>query len=277
MAHLCWQGGVVVGLLLMGILFTPLIKKYPRDLIFTTSALLTPLFGIVPSGELYTAGVNQVTLTILGLWAMGTAMRQQGLFHSVAIHSVKWKKHVILLVFLGTIFGILAGAAIGSAFFFAGLLLLLIRPFPLKKSFREEFPLPLLLEIFGAYVFFFAMQNSGLSAWAASFVDGMSPLVILPLFFFCALLASHVMPCPLAFAVLFSVALTLFPGQPDALFLAGANIALAAAVPLFSTPLVEEFAISHPLSGKTSFKVRAVLILILFGSFAIPSCLFWPN
>jgi hypothetical protein len=241
--HLSWRGGIVLALLIAAIFFSRRIKTFPRDLIFTISALLSSLFGIVTSTQLYKAGVNQTILTVLGLWVIAKAMQKQRLLPFSRVYPkwaqtsnaspVKWKKCVILLLLLGAISAIFAGMAIGSAFFSVGLLLLLLRPFPLRKSFAEEFPLPFLLETFSAYIFFFAIQSSGLSQWVASSLQGWGLPALLLLFFSFAQLASHGMPRPLAFAIPFSVALALFTERPVPLFLSGITMALAAAVPLF--------------------------------------------
>ncbi|MGC1879059.1 MAG: hypothetical protein WA678_06765 [Rhabdochlamydiaceae bacterium] len=171
-AHLSWQGGVVLGLLFLGVFLSRFIPSIPRDLTLVTAALLTPLFGIVSSTQLYEAGVNQVVLTVLGLWIMGKAVQERG-----------WKMYIALLLFFGALIASFFGTAIGTAFFLAASLLLLVRPFPLKKTFRDQFPLPLFLEIFSAYIFFFAAQESGLIAWAVSSVQGWSPFILLCLFF----------------------------------------------------------------------------------------------
>ena len=130
----------------------------------------------------------------------------------------------------------------------------------ITKTFNKEFPLPLLLEIFSAWIFFFAMQNSGLASWSASLIQAWPPFLFFLVFFLIAQTFAHFMPRPVAFAVLFSIAFTLFTGVP--LLLIGANIAVAAAFPLFDKP---------NLRG-----TRATLILVLFAAIAIPSCLFWP-
>ncbi len=187
LTHLSWQGGVVLGLLFLSIFLAQVIKSFPRDLTFTIVALLTPLFGVVSSKELCNAGVNQVILTVLGLWMMGKACEHQGLFHllKTCLHRyfptwtasnstpmrVKWKTWVTPSLFLGAIAATFFAVPVGTAFFAAGLLLLLFHPFPIRKAFREEFPLPLLLWIFSASIFFTAMQNSGLSSWIASLLS----------------------------------------------------------------------------------------------------------
>jgi hypothetical protein len=462
--HLSWQGGIVLGLLFLSVFLAQFIESFPKDLIFTFAALLSPLFGIVSSKELYHASVNQAILAVLGLWVIGKASAQQGLFHtiipwlvqvkkenllsriifflqtaffgaflhhryfpliilrwmaqrfeksdssvlgfpfaylfliggfatvigtssnmiflslySIAIPEVisqffaflplailpillallllvifhkafrkifpqfleaptcavippdslligkkterltvlregkllsdspklasgdlvlfgkgpvnplfsqlivfnstlirtRWKAWVTLFLFLAAIISTFFTVAIGTAFFVAGLLLLLFHPFSMKKTFREEFPLPLLLEIFSASIFFFAMRNSGLSGWVATFIDGKPPVIFLTLFFFLAQIAAHFMPRPLAFAVIFSVAFSLLSGQPAQLLIAGANIAFASAIPLFGGPKTDEIAISRGMSGSSQVGIRIALILILFVSIVIPSCLFW--
>jgi hypothetical protein len=401
----------VLGLLFLSILFSHLIKAFPKDLIFTFAALSNPFFGIVSSRELYQAGVNQAILAVVGLWIIGKAFEQQGLFYPaisgllpikkesllrhtvflvqvafcgaflnhhyfpkaalqlmtlrfekektdssilgfpftylflvgglataigtpvnmmflslysnavpeaishffaflplailpillsllllVALHKifpkrlevkpcavifpepirVKCKGYVALFFFLAAIAATFFAVAIGTAFFIAGLLLLLLLPFSIKKAFCEEFPLPLLLEIFSAAIFFFAMRNSGLSQWAASLIHGTQPFILLTLCFFTAQIAAHFMPRPVAFAVLFSIAFSLFAKQPTQLFLIGANIAFATAVPVFGVLKTDEIAISHGIRGSSPIGIRIALILILFASIAIPSCFFWP-
>ena len=464
-----WQGGVVLALLLLPILLTKLLKKIPRDLLFTISALLSSLAGIISSAQLYQSAANQAIFTILGLWLLGKAMQQQGIFHScvplftpvkkegifsrilfflqaiifgaflqhryfslttlrslsrnaerrkgdlsiygfpfaylfligglaTAIgtptnilfltlysHSMgdilsnlfaflpfaalpilfslllflivkkkfrkpfsqfidaatcavvppdslliskaqsltavrkgrsiskkdplqsgdlilftrpparlpfsqialfidavptsvkRWKKALVVLFFFGAILSTLAGIPIGTAFFAAGFILLFIRPFPLRKSFLEEFPLPLFLEIFSAYVYFFAIRSSGLNAWIASLISFRAPFFLLSLFFIVAQLASHFMPRPIVFASLFSIALAIFSDYPNQLLLISINIAFASAVPLFGKPLLDEIAISNAISGKPALWIRVLLIAILFATVVIPSCLFWPN
>lgn len=186
-----------------------------------------------------------------------------------------WKKIIIVLCFLGAIGSTLVDIPIGSAFFVAGLILLCIHSFPIRKTFQEEFPLPPLLEIFSAYIFFIAMQNSGLSNWLASLISVRSPSLILTLFFFITQLLSHLMPRPVAFSIPFSIALTLFSNHPAQLLLIGINIAFAAALPLFGTPLMDEIAISNAISGRAALSIRILLILVLFASVMIPTCLVW--
>src|SRR6267154_2623496 len=299
-AHLSWQGGIVLGLLFLSILFSHLIKAFPKDLIFTFAALSNPFFGIVSSRELYQAGVNQAILAVVGLCIIGKAFEQQGLFYPAISGLLPIKKESLLrrtvflvqvafcgaflnhhyfpkaalqlmtlrfekektdssilgfpftylflvgglataigtpvnmmflslysnavpeaishffaflplaiFFFLAAIAATFFAVAIGTAFFIAGLLLLLLLPFSIKKAFCEEFPLPLLLEIFSAAIFFFAMRNSGLSQWAASLIHGTQPFILLTLCFFTAQIAAHFMPRPVAFAVLFSIAFSL--------------------------------------------------------------------
>ncbi len=460
--HLSWQGGAVLGLLFLSIFLAQLIKSFPKDLIFTFAALLTPLFGAVSSKELFHAGVSQAILAVLGLWMIGKACEQQGLFHSIVpwlmqvkqdnllsrimfllqtaligaffhhryfskatlrllaqrfekadssilgfpfaylllaggfataigtpsniiflslysiavpeavshffaflplavlpilltlltvtifhkvfrtifphflethncavippdslligkttdlpvfregwslsgktklasgdlilfdkgpIHHlsqliafsptiirVKWKAWVALFLFLAAIAATYFAVAIGTAFFVAGLVLLLFHPFSIKKTFRDKFPLPLLLEIFSATIFFVAMRNSGLSQWIASFVNWGCPFLFFLFFFFCSQIAAHFMTRLLALAALFSIAFFLFSGHPAHLLIAGANIAFASAVPLFGQPKTDGAAISQGISRKSPLVMRFALILILFASLAIPSCLFW--
>lgn len=149
----------------------------------------------------------------------------------------------------------------------------LLRPFSLKKTFREQFPLPLLLEIFSAAIFFFAMRNSGLSQWCASSIYGASPFIFLPLFFFIGHIAAHFMPRPIAFAMLFSIAFSLCATQSTQLFCLGTNIGIATAAPLLSAAKTP-----HPISqgGKSLLGLRVALVVGLFAMIVIPSCLFWP-
>jgi hypothetical protein len=460
--HLSWQGGAVLGLFVLSTILAQLTKSFPKDLIFTFAALLNPLFGIVSSKELYQAGVNQAILATLGLWMIGKACEQQGLFHWIAsgftqvkkedvlnriifflqtavvgaclhhryfskatlrllarrfektdssvlgfpfaylllvsgfataigtssnmiflslysiavpeaisqvfaflplaippifltlltltifhtafrkifphfleapscaiippdslligrttklsifredgspsgktklksgdlillnkgtVHPlsqfivfsptmirVKWKTWAVLFLFFAAIAGTFFAVAIGTAFFVAGLLSLFFHPFSIKKVFRDEFPLPLLLEIFSAAIFFAAMRNSGLSQWTASYILWECPFLFLILFFFCSQIATHFMPRQLAFAALFSIASILFSSHADHLLIVGAHIAFASAVPLFGQPKADEIAISQGISGRSPLGMRLALILILFISIAIPSCLFW--
>ena len=189
----------------------------------------------------------------------------------------RWKKVLVNLFFFGAIVSTLVGVPIGTAFSLAGLILLFIRPFPLWKALREEFPLPLFLEVFSAYVYFFAIRSSGLNAWIASLISFRSPFFLLPLFFIASQLVTHFMPRPIAFASLFSIALALFADSPNQLLLISVNIAFASAIPLFGKPLLDETAISNAISGKSALWIRILLIVILFATVVIPSCLFWPN
>jgi hypothetical protein len=188
---------------------------------------------------------------------------------------VKWKAWVTLFLFLAAIVATVFSIAIGTAFFIASLLLLLFHPFSLKRTFRDEFPLPLLLEIFSATIFFTAMLNSGLSGWLASFINWESPFYFLVFFFFCSQIVAHFMTRPLAFAALFSIVFFLFSGYPAHLLIAGANIAFASAVPLFGRPKTDEIAIAQGISGRSPLGIRLTLIIILFAGLVIPSCLFW--
>lgn len=188
-----------------------------------------------------------------------------------------WKKIIVILSFIGAIISTFAGIPIGMAFFVAGLIALCIRSFPIRKTFQEDFPLPSLLEIFSAYLFFLAMQNSGLNVWLASFFSINTPFLLSTLFFVLAQIASHFMPRPIAFSILFSIAAVLFSAHPAQLMLMGINIAFAAALPLFGKPLLDETALSTAISGKTRLSIRILLVLILFATVTIPICLVWPG
>ena len=370
--HLSWQCGVVLVLLLLPIFLSKFLQSIPRDLLFTAAALLSALCGIVSSSQLYQAGTNQAIFTVFGLWLIGKAMQEQGIFEACAVFlvptkrglfnrvaffcqvivfgaflhhryfplstlrpllriaekekgdlslygfpfaalfllgglataigtptnillltlysfSVKdvlsqfflflpfavlpilcsnillflskkqfrkpfsqfidaaacavvhpdslligktqpltvvregkpiskptplqsgdlilftkahtkipfsqialfsgatliamahWKKIIVILLFFGSIVSVLTGVPIGTAFLSAGVILLLIRPFALKKALRDEFPLSPLLEIFSAYLFFLSMQSSGLHTWIASFIPLRSPFLLLTL------------------------------------------------------------------------------------------------
>lgn len=461
--ELSWQGAVVLLLLLLPIIASYLFRKIPRDLLFTIAALLTAFAGVVTSNQLFQSGINQAAFTVLGLWLIGKAMQQQGVFHDllrflsprqkessylplffqamffgaflhhrylpltalrqwikhaekwrndlrvfgfpffyllllgglataigtptnilflslyfpllgdVSSHffavfplaiapilvsvfvllyfkqkfrkpfpqfleakacgvilpdslligreqpmtnvregkafakplslqsgdlvvfnqpprkplffqvavfcnsifsGVLWKKWTVVGLFLGALFAVFCGMAMGNAFLLAGILALVIRAFPLKETFANEFPLPALLEIFSAYVFFYAMQGSKLNASLASLVAYSSAWVLLPLAFILAQLLAHFMPRPIAFASLFSIALAAV-FHPAELLLIGVNLAFATAVPLFGKPLTDEMALSTAISGTASLKLRLVLIAVLFASVVIPSCLLW--
>jgi hypothetical protein len=170
-----WAGGVVLLLLFLSAIASKLLKSYPRDLIFAIASLLTPLFGIVPSGQICQAFANQVMLAVIGFWILTKSLS--------------------------------------------------LCRFPHWKTFREEFPLPFLLEIFSAYLFFFAIKNSGL---AELFLQGSSPFILLALSFLAAQFFSFFMPLPVVFALLFS-----FFSDTPLFFAAGATIALSLVLNLF--------------------------------------------
>lgn len=466
--QLTWRGGIVLILLCLPILLAQFLRRFPRDLAFTLAALLTGLLGIISSAQLFESAFNQTIFAVLGLWLIGKAMQQQGIFHAIAsgflpvkknrpwkyfwffletiafgaflhhryfpstvlrslvrqaekvkgdlkiygfpfaylfligglattigvpinllfltlytslskdvpsslfaffpfallpillslflfllfkslfrkpfsqfidagtcvtvpadslligkaassttiregksiskatflqsgdllvfahaptsrtpiaqlipfvntvLSGIRWKKITIVLCFLGAIGSTFIGVAIGTAFLAFGLLLLCIHPFPLKAAFQEEFPFPLLLEIFSGFLFFFAMQTSGLDLWLSSYLPFHSPFALLPLFFILTQIAAHLMPRPIAFTVLFSIAHALFQAHLAQLLIIGINIAFAAAIPLFGKPQVDEMAISTAINGRAPLAFRALLIFILFGSTVIPSCFFWP-
>ncbi len=171
-----WAGGVVLVLLFLSAITSKLVKSLPRDLIFAIASLLTPLFGIVPSGQICQAFANQVMLAVIGFWIFTKSLHR----------------------------------------------------FSHWKTFRGEFPLPLLLEIFSAYLFFFAIKNSGLAGLSSLFLQGYSPLILLTLCFLAPQIFSFFMPLPVVFAVLFS-----FFSGTTLFFAAGATIALSLVLNLF--------------------------------------------
>ena len=100
------------------------------------------------------------------------------------------------------------------------------RFFPRAKTIREKFPLPLLLEIFSAYLFYFACKNSGLDHWISFFLKGLPFWAFLILSFLSAQALAFSMPRPVAFALLFSLVLSLFSGP----FLFVATVSIAASL-----------------------------------------------
>ncbi len=94
----------------------------------------------------------------------------------------------------------------------------------IAKAFRpKKFPLPLLLEIFSAYLFYFAIKNTALDSWIAPLLQNLPEWSVLTLLFLAAQALAFLMPRPVAFAILFSIGSALFP-EP---LLAGATIALS--------------------------------------------------
>lgn len=93
----------------------------------------------------------------------------------------------------------------------------------LKKLQRRPtlFPLPLLLDIFSAYLFYFAMQNSGLAALLEPFFITWPTFLLCVLFFLFAQMLARWTAFPLSFALLFSI----IPHSP---ILLGISIALGA-------------------------------------------------
>ena len=87
------------------------------------------------------------------------------------------------------------------------------RFFPSAKTFQEKFPLPLLVEIFSAYLFYFACKNSGLDLWLVSFLQKFSFWTFLILSFFCTQGLAFLMPRPIVFALLFSITAALLSGS----------------------------------------------------------------
>jgi hypothetical protein len=205
------------------------------------------------------------------LWAKTKPpFSQLALFIHAPLPSVQFKQILVGFLFLGAIIASLVGMKLGTAFLLAGLICLALRTFPIKITFSEEFPFPALLEIFSAYVFFFAMQRSGLDAWFAGVLAFLSPYVLLPLFFVLAQVFAHFMPRPVAFSILFSIMLNIVNGYPTQLVLAGITIAFGTAVPLFSQPLLDELAISKAVSGTAPLFERLCLLGILFISTVVP-------
>ncbi|MBS0603409.1 MAG: hypothetical protein JSS60_00055 [Verrucomicrobia bacterium] len=468
LTQLSWQGTAVIGLLFLSVLLSKILKLLPRDLIFTVAALLTALFGIVTSNQVYFSAVSQAVFAVLGLWLLGKGMQHQGFFHTLATlfspnkkgktfsrvlfylqtafcgaffhhryfpltvlrpllrraergrwslegigapfgyllvigglataigtpanillldlysstvagvlsdiffvlplsilpilfsvsffllfqkrfrrpfpqvleapscgailpdslaigkatdfpvlrdgkllaastplesgdllllykeppastfsllalfdppsfaRHVRWKRIAAPVLFLAAVLSTFAGAPVGTAFLCSGLLALLLRIFPVKKSFREEFPLPALLEIFSAHLFFFAMLSSGLNVSLASLASCKCPYLLLTLFFISSQAAVHFIPRAIALATLFSIALALFNGHPDQILFSGTVIAFAAAAPLFGKPQVDPMAISNAVSPKPPFLARTVLLILLFFTVVVPACLFWP-
>ncbi len=259
-APLSWQGGAVIGLLFASIFLSKRIKAIPRDLIFTIAGLLTAMIGIVGSAQIYQAAVNQATMAALGIWLLGQAMRQQQLLvfvthtalpllysaigfspvqrvEHIRTYPILWKKIALAILLFAALFSIFIGLPIGTALFCTGIATLAIRAFPIKQTFLEEFPLPVLLEFFSAYLFYFAIANSGLDDCLATLIPSKSLYFALPLFFILAQVISRFTPRAVAFAVLFSVALSLFNGHPRQILAAGIVIALSTALPLFGKRL----------------------------------------
>ena len=174
---------------------------------------------------------------------------------SFATPSKKWRGPLVFLLFLGAVIVVCAKMPIGTTFFCMGLVILSVRPFSLKKAFCEEFPLPLLLEIFSAYIFLFATQNSGISQWVASLVKGWSTPILLFLFFVSAQALSYFIPRFLTFLMLFSVVLALF-SIPVQVFLFGVCIAIATAISIFVKCTSQEI----------PFLIRIALIFVLFST-----------
>ena len=222
---MAWQGGAVIILLALSAICSKLIKSRPRDLIFTIGALLTALLGIVHSGQICQAFANQPMLAVLGLWCFFTAALELRLFPIDLAATLPWKAYALLLLLAGALAVISLGSSIGTSFFCAGLALLLFRPFPIHQTFRQKFPLPLLLEIFSAYLFYFALHNTGIDAWMGSFFQDFPFWAFLLASFLAAQAFAFAMPRPVAFAVIFSTARVLLAGP--LLFIAGATVALS--------------------------------------------------
>ncbi len=202
-------------------------------------------------------------MTLLGIWLLGRAMHQQRVFpffsrkvlplpfsaigfdnayrNCSELQATLWKKIVIAALLFAAIFSAIAGLPIGTAFFCAGIATLAIRAFPIKRTFLEEFPLPILLEFFSAYLFYFALSQSGLSAGLANLIPSLSLYFALPLFFVLAQFISYFMPRSVAFAVLFSIASSHFSGHSGEVLVTGIAIALSTALPLFENHLAKVY------------------------------------
>jgi hypothetical protein len=88
------------------------------------------------------------------------------------------------------------------------------------RAFRpKKFPLPLLLEIFSAYLFYFAIKNTALDSWIAPFLQNLPQWSVLTLLFLAAQALAFLMPRPVAFAILFSIGVPLLGAVTIALSL----------------------------------------------------------
>lgn len=266
-----WQAVAVTSLLLSSILFSNFIKRFPRDLIFTITGLLTAVAGIISSGKIYQSLTSQAILTAVGFWLFGRALGAPSTFFShrllvncillaslfvskisIAIvlflfslfllHEGQFKFEgrklrqtiLVLLIYLAAAIMTIAGLPIGTTFFFTGMAILLIRPSPVKEVFRKEFPLPGLLDLFSAYLFFFAINSSGLNRIAADLIPANWPFIpTLTLFVLAAQGISFLMPCTVAFSILFSIALSFFSGHPDQIVISGTVLAFFTTLPFF--------------------------------------------
>ncbi len=192
-------------------------------------------------------------------------------------HHVLWKQITVFVIFIAAIVVTILGVPIGTTFLCAGAFILIFGFIPIKKTFREEFPLPVLLEIFSAHLFFYAMLSSHLNGTFAGLFFCKCPYFCLPIFFVLAHVAAHFMPRPIAFATLFSVALALFAGFPIKILFTGIVVAFASTIPLFGKPTIGTLAIAKATSPKPSLIVSLLLSLLLFVTTLIPACLFWPK
>ncbi len=267
-----WQGVAVTGLLVSSVLFSKFTKKFPRDLIFTIAALLTAVAGIISSKQIYQSLTSQAILTAIGFWIIGRAVGTPRTFfsHQLPVNCILlaslffsklpvalvlllfslfllregqffrfpqlivWKRVFVLLFYFAAVLMIIAGFPIGTIFFWAAMVILLMRPFPVVDVVCKEFPLPRFLELFSATLFFFAINSSRLNHFAAGFVPASWPFAFtLTLFALAAQGISFLMPRPVAFAALFSVVLSLFSGHPNQIVISGIVLGFSTAFPFF--------------------------------------------
>ncbi len=87
------------------------------------------------------------------------------------------------------------------------------------KTWFQKFPLPLLLEIFSAYLFYFAIKNTALDSSAAAPLQNLPEWSLFGLLFLAAQALSFLMPRPIAFAILFSIGVSLLAAATIALSL----------------------------------------------------------
>ena len=73
------------------------------------------------------------------------------------------------------------------------------------KTWSEKSPLPLLIEIFTAYLFYFAIKSTALGSWTAALLQNLPQWSALALLFLSAQAFSFLVPRPIAFAILFSL------------------------------------------------------------------------
>ncbi len=90
----------------------------------------------------------------------------------------------------------------------------------IARAFRpKKFPLPLFLEIFSAYLFYFAIKNTALDSWIAPLLQNLPQWSVLTLLFLSAQALSFLMPRPIAFAISFSIGVPLLAAATIALSL----------------------------------------------------------